>query len=94
LAYSASPSVCFESPGRFIFQQTAKLQQRGANGHSFAPEIYTHEAPQGRAVRQGFFTGLIGQIEPMLHEEGTISSIVARNASRLVGLLYCSNPAP
>jgi hypothetical protein len=51
-----------------VLQQAAKLQQRGAVGHALAPQIDTHEAAQRGAVQQRFFAGLVGQVEPVLHE--------------------------
>lgn len=47
---------------------STKLQQRRAIGYALSTQVNAHEAPQCRAVQQYLFAGLIGQIEPVLHE--------------------------
>lgn len=51
-----------------LLQQAAKLQQRGPVRHTLTPQIDVHKAAQPRAVEQGFLTGFVGQVEPVLHE--------------------------
>lgn len=50
-------------------QQAPELQKGRAIGHALTAQVDAHhEAVQRRAVQQRFLTGLIGQIEPVLHE--------------------------
>ena len=51
-----------------FFQKTAKLQQRRSVLHALTSQIDDDETPQLGAVQQGIFTGLICQVNLVLHE--------------------------
>lgn len=51
-----------------LFEQPAKLQQRGGIGYALSSKIDPDEAPQRGAVEQRVFAGRIRQIEPVLNE--------------------------
>jgi len=68
------------------FQQTTELQQRSGIGYTPTAKINSHEPPQRGAVQQGFLAGLIGKIEPVLHEIHPQHPFQSHRGAALAGL--------
>jgi len=50
-------------------QKAADFQQRRGIGNALAAQVDAHEAAQARAVVKRFLARLVGQVEPVLHEQ-------------------------
>jgi hypothetical protein len=69
-----------------LLQDTAEVQQRRAVRHALASQVDANEAPQSRAVQQRFLAGLIGQIEPVLHEVHAQHALQPNGRAPVAGL--------
>lgn len=69
LSCSTRPFFGEERSAKLVLLQcAAELQQRGAVGNAFAPQVDPHKPPRSHAVEQHVFAGLVRQVEPVLHE--------------------------
>lgn len=69
-----------------LLEQAPELQQRGAIGHTLAAQVDAHEAAQCGAVEQRLFAGLIGQVEPVLHEVHAQHALESHGRAPVAGL--------
>jgi len=69
-----------------LLQQAAESQQRRAVRHALPAQIDADESPQCRAVQQRLFARLIGEVEPVLHEDHPQHSLQPHRRTAVAGL--------
>ena len=69
-----------------LIEHFTKLQQRGGVGYALAAQINTGKAAQAGAALEGFLTGQIGQVEPVLDEVDAQHALKTNGRTAIAGL--------